>query len=77
MEKLSIFIIDANGKITMDVAPTDFGVFANTVYLADAGYVWYTTSYERDDIVTDPLLYDSGVSIVHSPGLDSHSRVPV
>ena len=68
---------DANGKITARVVPADFEVLVNTVYLADAGYVWYTTNYERDDGVADPKLYDSGVSIIRNLGLGSAHTVTI
>ena len=38
---------DTNGGFTAQVLPTDFGLFVNTVYLADAGYIWATTNYVR------------------------------
>lgn len=66
---------DANGGFTAQVLPADFGLFVNTVYLADAGYIWATTSYIRDDGVTDG--YDSQVPIIRNPGLGSTHTIMI
>ena len=68
---------DASGKFAAQVLPADFGLFVNEVYLDDAGYIWATTSYERDDGVTDPVLYDPDVPIIRSPGLGSGHTVTI
>ena len=68
---------DDDGRITMQVAPADFGVFVNIVYLADAGYVWYTTDYQRDDGVAAGNLYDSTLPIIRSPGPGSTHTVTI
>lgn len=56
----------ANGKITVDVLPADFGVFVNVATLGDAGYVWHTTSYERSDGAAGKA-FDAGVPVADDP----------
>ena len=48
---------DGTGSVSVnDLVPADFAVLVNVESLADAGYVWATTSYELHDDSTEYIL---------------------
>ena len=50
-------IPDETGRVSVnDLVPADFAVLVNVESLADAGYVWVTTSYELHDNSTEHIL---------------------
>ena len=62
---VAYLVTDEAGMATVtDLVPTDFALLVFVDQLAESGYIWASTSYERNDGVTD---YDSTLPVAVSP----------